>query len=357
MSSEPGKGSEPVKASEAGEPFSTPEHTGASSDPLVGTAPAPVVAPTPAPVVAPTPAPVEGAVRLGASLDIAAVRIAGGGLRDDARAVAVVWRRELIRFFRNRLRILTSLAQPVLFLFVLGTGLASMVSARGGPQGSVLGAGIDFKTFMFPGVVGMTVLFTAIFSAVSIVWDREFGFLREMLVAPVRRGAIVVGKCVGGATVATLQGVLMLALAGLVHVPYSPTLILTLLGEMMLAAFMLTAFGIMLAARISQVESFQVVMQFFVLPMFFLSGALFPLSNLPQWLAVLTKVDPLSYAVDPMRRAVLSQMALSPRTRAVLGQGMSWDGWRLPVGLELGLVALAGVVVLAIAARRFARPE
>ncbi len=301
--------------------------------------------------------PSSGVFDAGGVLEVAAVRIAGGELRDDARAALVVWRRELIRFFRNRLRIVTSLAQPVLFLFVLGTGLASMVSKQGSVHGVALGAGIDFRTFMFPGVVGMTILFTAIFSAVSIVWDREFGFLREMLVAPVRRGAIVVGKCIGGATVATLQGLLMLALAGLVHVPYSPVLLLTLVGEMALAAFMLTAFGLMLAARITQVESFQVVMQFFVLPMFFLSGALFPLSNLPQWLAFLTKVDPLSYAVDPMRRAVLAHMAISAQTRRLLGGGMTWDGWRLPVGLELGLVAILGAVVLVIASKRFAKPD
>jgi ABC-2 type transport system permease protein len=143
--------------------------------------------------------------------------VAEGRLKDDLRAMKVVWRRELIRFGRNRLRIITSLVQPVLFLFVLGTGLSSLAS-----KGVPTTGGVDFRTFMFPGVVAMTVLFTSIFSAVSIVWDREFGFLREMLVAPVRRGALMAGKCAGGATVATLQALIMLALAGLVGVPYSP---------------------------------------------------------------------------------------------------------------------------------------
>src|SRR5438874_12833366 len=134
---------------------------------------------------------------------------------------------------RSRARAITSLIQPIVFLFILGTGLSPLVKARAG--------GIDFRTFIFPGVLAMTVLFTSIFSAVSIVWDREFGFLREMMVAPVRRGALVVGKCCGGASVATLQGVLILALAGLVHVPYSPLMIVKLLGMMALTAFMLTA--------------------------------------------------------------------------------------------------------------------
>ena len=130
------------------------------------------------------------------------MREAGGGLRDDLRAVRVVWRRELLRFLRNRLRLVTSLVQPVLFLFVLGTGLSSLVALERRRR---------LQTFMFPGILAMTVLFTALFSAISIVWDREFGFLREMLVAPVRRGAIVVGKCAGGATTAAIQGCVMLA--------------------------------------------------------------------------------------------------------------------------------------------------
>src|SRR5499427_6097250 len=135
------------------------------------------------------------------------VAVPGGGLRHDLRAAGIVWRRELIRFRSDRLRAITSLVQPVLFLFVLGTGLSAL-AGRGLPSG------VDFKTFIYPGVLAMSVLFTAIFSAASIVWDREFGFLREMLVAPVSRSAIVIGKCLGGATVATFQGILILALAG-----------------------------------------------------------------------------------------------------------------------------------------------
>src|SRR5438093_1332183 len=137
---------------------------------------------------------------------VAQMRLPESGWRQDWRAIKIVWHRELIRFARDRTRVVTSLAQPVIYLFIFGTGL-SRVIGRGTD-------GIDYRTFMFPGVLSMAVLFTAIFSAISIVWDREFGFLREMLVAPVRRGAIVVGKCLGGATVATFQGVVMLCFAG-----------------------------------------------------------------------------------------------------------------------------------------------
>ena len=214
------------------------------------------------------------------------VAIPASGLRQDLRAINIVWRREIIRFKSDRLRAVTSLVQPVLFLFVLGTGLSSLAS-RGMPPG------VDFKTFIYPGVLSMSVLFTAIFSAASIVWDREFGFLREMLVAPVSRSAIVIGKCLGGATVSTFQGIGILCLAGLAGVPYNPILILTVIGELLLLSFTLTAFGVMMAARITQIQAFMALTQMLVMPLFFLSGALYPLRSLPAWLTVLTRFDPV----------------------------------------------------------------
>src|SRR6202046_4205546 len=208
------------------------------------------------------------------------------GLRHDLRAVSIVWRRELIRFRTDRLRAVTSLVQPVLFLFVLGTGLGAL-AGRGMPPG------VDFKTFIYPGVLAMSVLFTAIFSAGSIVGDREFGFLREILVAPVSRASIVIGKCLGGATIATFQGVVFLVLAGFAHVPYNPLLILSLIGMLLLLSFTLTAFGVMMAARIKQFQAFMALTQMLIMPLFFLSGALYPLSGLPAWLTVLTRLDPV----------------------------------------------------------------
>jgi ABC-2 type transport system permease protein len=271
-------------------------------------------------------------------------------LRADLRAVSIVWRRELIRFRSDRLRAVTSLVQPVLFLFVLGTGLSTL-AGRGLPSG------VDFKTFIYPGVLAMSVLFTAIFSAASIVWDREFGFLREMLVAPVRRWAIVVGKCLGGATVATFQGVIFLALAGVAHVPYDPVLLLTLVGELLLLSFTLTAFGVMMAARIKQIQAFMALTQMFVLPLFFLSGALYPLNGLPSWLTVLTRIDPLTYIVDPMRRAVFDHLAISPQALNVLSPGVTWAGWVVPLGLSLTMVAAMGVAMLGIAIAEFRKTE
>ena len=282
------------------------------------------------------------------ALAIGQVREPGGGLRDELAAIAVVWHRELLRFARNRLRMVTSLVQPLLFLFILGSGLSSMLPSSGH---------VNFKTFMFPGIIAMTVFFTALSSALSIVWDREFGFMREMLVAPVHRGSIVLGKCAGGATVATLQGIVILALAGVVNVPYSGGLLLTLVGEMVLMAISLTALGLLLASRMTQVESFMAVMNFVMLPMFFLSGAIFPPKGLPAWLSVVTKFDPLTYAVDPVRRAVFAHVQGAASVKQALSAGVKWGHWTLPISVELAVIAAIGVVMLALAMQQFGRTE
>ena len=271
-------------------------------------------------------------------------------LRTDLRAISIVWRRELIRFRRDRLRAITSLIQPLLFLLVLGTGLSSIARHS-------LPSGVNFKTFIYPGVLAMAVLFTAIFSAASIVWDREFGFLREMLVAPVSRASIVIGKCLGGATIATFQGIIVLALAGLAGVPYDPVLMLILVGEMLLLAFTLTAFGVMMAARITQFQAFMALTQMLVLPLFFLSGALYPLHGLPGWLSVLTRIDPLTYVVGPMRHAVFDHLSLNPAAIQALSPGITWGGWTVPIALSLGIVAAMGLGMMAVAIATFSRPE
>jgi ABC-2 type transport system permease protein len=267
----------------------------------------------------------------------------------DVRAIKVVLHRELLRFVNDRTRMVSMLIQPVLWLFVMGTGLGTLV------RGVI--PGVDYRTFMYPGMISMTVIMTAMFSAGSIVWDREFGFLREMLVAPVGRASIVVGKCLGGAVVATAQGVIILAMAGLVGVPYAPGLIVTLLAEMFLAAFTITAFGVLLAARMRNMQSFFGVMQMAIMPMMFLSGAMFPLANLPSWLHVLTTVNPLTYAVDPMRQAVFGHLDVPDQVDAILNPGVTWFGWQLPVVMELGLVAVIGAGLLGVAITQFNRTE
>jgi ABC-2 type transport system permease protein len=263
--------------------------------------------------------------------------------RNELRAIKIVWHRDMIRFLRDKPRIITALLQPMLYLFVLGSGLGSAV-----PRAS----GIDLRMFMFPGVMAMAVLFTCFFSAGSMVWDREFGFMREMLVAPVNRSAILVGKCFGGATVGTFQGLVMFAVAGLVGVPYSPALMIGVFAELVLLSFAITALAVMISARIRSMQAFMALVQMLMMPLFFLSGALFPLTGLPGWLTVLTRLDPLTYAVDPIRRLVLAHAA--PGMPFV---GVTWQSWVVPTWLELALVAATAFCALGVAILQFRRAD
>jgi ABC-2 type transport system permease protein len=299
--------------------------------------------------VPPTPAALTSGSGSAPAHEIPGLHVPSRSVRGELRAIRAVWRRELIRFSRDRLRILTSLVQPFLFLFVLGTGLSTLVSSST--------HGVSFRTFIYPGVLCMAVMFTAMFSAASIVWDREFGFLREMMVAPVRRSSIVLGKCFGGATVAGFQGVIVMAIGPLVGVHYTLGLALEIFALQLLLAFSITAFGMMAAARVTQMQSFMALMQMAMMPMFFLSGALFPVNKLPAWLAVLNRIDPLTYAVDPMRRAVFAHLDIAPLARRALDPGVTWWGWHVPGLLEAAVVAILGLVMLAIAIAEFSSVE
>jgi ABC-2 type transport system permease protein len=265
-----------------------------------------------------------------------------GGLAVRWRAVKVVCHRELLRVRSDRIRMVSSLAQPFLFLFVLGTGLSDLTEGAGT-------AGIDFRTFLFPGVLAMSVLFTSMFSAMSIVWDREFGFLREMLVAPVPRSAIVVGKALGGSIVATGQGVLVLSLAGFAGVPYDPVMLVLLVVELFVLSFSICAFGLVVAARIRQIQAFMGLLNLLIMPLFFLSGALYPLTNLPGWLQGIARFNPLTYAVSAMRHTVFVQLDISARARAALDPSLTWFDWEIPAALAVVVVAGLGVVLLRVA--------
>jgi ABC-2 type transport system permease protein len=269
-------------------------------------------------------------------------------LAEELRTAGMVTEREFIRFVRTRARILSSFIQPVLFLFVLGYGMSTLVGTTGG---------FDFKKFVFPGIVAMTVMSTAISSAISIVWDREFGFLREMLVAPVSRSAIVVGKTLGGASIATAQGTIMLALAPLIGVRLTALLVIQVIGIELLMAVTLTAFGVFVASHIQRMEGFSVVMQLLLFPMLFLSGALFPLKGLPTWLAVITRVNPLTYAVDPLRHLVFEQQHMPAVAAERFSTGITLFGYSLPTALELGITCVFAVVFLALAVSGFGKPE
>jgi ABC-2 type transport system permease protein len=178
-----------------------------------------------------------------------------------------------------------------------------------------------------------------------------------MMVAPVRRSSLVLGKCLGGATVASFQGIIVLCLAGLVGVPYAPTLLLAIFALQLVLAFTITAFGVMVAVRIKQIQSFMAVTQMVMMPMFFLSGAIFPVSGLPQWLTILNRLDPMTYAVDPMRRIVFNHLKISALARKALDPGVTWWGWHVPALVEAAVVLAIGAACLAVAIVEFSGRE
>jgi ABC-2 type transport system permease protein len=269
-------------------------------------------------------------------------------LAHQLRATWVVTRRELLRLKQDKARMVTMLLQPLLFIFVMGTGLGSIVDT---------GGDTDFRTFLFPGVLATSVLFTAAFAGISLVWDREFGFLREMMVAPISRASIIWGKCLGGAIVATGQSLVLLALLGTVGIPYSPVLIAELIGCLFLGALLLTALGVLLSTRIKTIQAAMPVSQLLIMPMMFLSGSLFPISNLPDWLAVLTRLNPLTYVVQPMRHFVLDQLTLTEAEQQRLVPVLTWFGWEVPIGVQLLSVVVLTLGLVSLAARIFRTTE
>jgi ABC-2 type transport system permease protein len=272
--------------------------------------------------------------------------------RATLRAIYIIWYRDVLRYSRDRLRLLASLAQPLLFLLIFGTGLSASLRGIGGGLGGT--PSINYVQFIYPGIIGMAVLFTSIFSAMSIVWDREFGFLKEVLVAPIDRSAIAIGKALGGSTQAMVQGMILLVLAPIVGVTLTPLAVLELIPLIFVLAFALTTLGVALATGITSMQGFQAVMNFLMMPIFFLSGALFPLSNLPWWMTGLTRIDPAAYGIDPIRRVILGASGVPS---AVTGRlGLTVGGQTLPLLAEVGLLLAFGFVMLGIAIWSLRRP-
>lgn len=213
------------------------------------------------------------------------------------RGIYIIWLREVIRFRRDPSRIVGMIAQPLLYLLLVGNGISHGLQLRSAH-------GANYMAYMFPGIVGMSVLFTSVFGAVSIVWDREFGFLKEVLVSPVPRWTIAMGKALGGATIALLQGAILIFLAPLVGLSLGFGEFFALLGVLALVSMALVGLGLLIASRMSSMQGFQMIMNFLVMPLFFLSGALYPLKGMPAWLGTLMRIDPLTYGVDALRHIV-----------------------------------------------------
>ena len=256
--------------------------------------------------------------------------------------VYTIWYRDILRFWHDKARMFSSLVFPILFLFIFGSGL-------GGSMG-LLGGGFDFSQFMFPGIIGMSVFMGSFMSGVSLAWDREFGFLKEVLVAPVSRVSVALGKALGAATIATIQGLIILIFAPLIGISFSATTLLALVPLMFLLAISMGSLGILLATRIKSMEAFQAVMQMLMFPMMFLSGVFFPMQGLPAWMSVLVKINPASYGIAPIRQVVLGNVPNSPFSISLFGHIMSiWD--------NVAVLAAFGVIMIVLAMWSFGNQE
>ena len=245
-------------------------------------------------------------------------------------AIYILWLRELKRYVRSRVQIVVSLGQPCLYLLALGFGLGPVFKQAG--HGSYL-------QFMAPGVVGMTVLFSSVFSGIAMLWDRQFGFLKETLVAPVSRMQIMVGRTLGGATVAILQGILILIICLIAGFrPHSWIAVPAAFLFVILIAVVFAALGTAIGSVLQDMQGFQLIMNFLVLPIFFLSGALFPLTGLPTAMAVITRLDPLAYGVDGLRGALI-------------------QAWQFGAAVDVAVLAGIALVFLSMGAYLFTKIE
>ena len=256
--------------------------------------------------------------------------------------IYTIWYRDILRFWQDKVRMVGSIIFPLLFLFVFGSGLGSQIGS--------FGPGIDFTQFMFPGIIDMMVLMGSLMGGISLVWDREFGFLKEVLVAPISRTSVAIGKTLGSATTALFQGVFILLLAPLVGISLSLGTVLALIPLLFLLAVSMGSLGILLATRIKSMQAFPVVMQMLVFPMVFLSGVFFPVEGLPAWMNVLVKLNPATYGIAPIRQIILGAGPDSPFSISVLGHTMSlWD--------NVAVMAAFGTVMTLLAMWSFGHQE
>lgn len=261
---------------------------------------------------------------------------------DILRGIYTIWYRDLLRFWHDKMRMLGTIILPLLFLFIFGSGLSKSIG--------LLGPGIDFTQFMFPGIIGMTVIMNSFMGGISVVWDREFGFLKEVLVAPINRSSVTIGKMLGSATVALIQGMIILIFAPVIGVSLSGWTILKLLPLMFLLAACLSSFGVLLGTRIKSIEAFQALMPILMFPMIFLSGVFFPMQGLPAWMNVLVKINPAAYGIAPIRQVVLG-------TSEGTYFGITLFGYTLSLWQDVAIVAAFGTVMLVLAMWSFSHQE
>ncbi len=266
------------------------------------------------------------------------------------QVVRVIWMREVLIYVRDRPRMISAFVMPIMMLVMFGEGLGNSIATLPGD--------IGYRQFIFPGMVAMIVLMNSVFSGVSIVTDRQFGFLREILVAPVSRSAICVGKISGGATISLVNGMVMFVMAPILGIEISLEIVAKLIGLIALVSFMLTGLGVAMGSRLRSVESFQMISQVAIMPAMFLSGIFFPINNVPAWMDVIVKLNPVTYAVAPIREIALSeQLKALPADAPFQITHVDWFGYTLSTWEEIGVVVLFGAAMLTIAIRAIRTTE
>ncbi len=273
-------------------------------------------------------------------------------------AIIALWQRDVIKFFRDRARLLGSFAMPFMFLVIFGSGISGAISSMFSTPGtaSVLES-FDYVSYMFPGIIAMTVFTTAIFSALSVVQDKEDGYMREILVSPVSRTQVAIGKILGGSTVASMQGLLMLVFVPFIGVDLTLDILVRLIPAIFLVAFTLSSIGLLFASRLKSAEGFQAVVQVIVFPMLFLSGAFFPLNGMPEWMNVLVKVNPLTYGVDLFKKIVLDVGGMAPQLREAFGLNFAVMGHTVTIYDDILLIGGLAVVFVLLATMFFRKSE
>ncbi|HEV3115863.1 MAG TPA: ABC transporter permease [Gemmataceae bacterium] len=268
------------------------------------------------------------------------------------RVIYIIWLREFKAFMREKGRIIGMIGQPLLYLLIVGQGIASGMSLN-------RAAGFDYLKYIYPGILGMSVLFTSVFSALSIIWDREFGFLKEVLVAPVPRWSVAMGKICGGATIAMMQSAILIALAPFVGVKLSVLVVLELLLLCFLISFAVTSLGVLIAARMRSMQGFQMLMNFLIMPIYFLSGAMFPVASAPRWMQVLMTIDPLTYGVDALRNVIYSETTAEVGGSAISLVDMARESGliRWSLGMDLGLCILVAGLLAVVASYVFSTAD
>ena len=262
---------------------------------------------------------------------------------ETLRGTWVVSYRELLRYVTERSRIVSSLAMPLLLLVVFGAGFTNVIGG--------MAPGIDYLQFMYPGIIAITVLTTSLFAGISVVWDREYGFLREILVAPISRTGIVLGKALGATAQAAIQVALMLLLAPLLGVSLDLGIIVGLIPMVVILSLGLAGLGIFLASFMRSQQGFQTMMQIIIFPLIFLAGVFFPVNNVPAWMEVISKVNPLTYGVDAVRQVFLGAEA------SAVGLGVTIGDHTFTMAQDVVVVALMSAITLSAAIWAFNRQE